>query len=275
MAEELGFEEARRAARFLRERGFAAPEAGIVLGSGLGALADAVEDPVVAEAADIPGYPVTNVEGHAGTLVSGTLAGRRVLVFRGRVHYYEGFSLAEVVFPVRVLAALGGRTVVLTCAAGGIAEGLEPGSLMLLRDHLNLMGGSPLRGPNDGALGPRFPDMTGVYDPGLRARAREAAVELGIPLEEGVYAAFHGPEYETPAEIRMARTLGGDAVGMSTVPEAIAARHAGLRVAAIALVTNRAAGLAAGPLSHEEVLEAGRRASASVAALVAELCRRL
>jgi len=275
MAEEPGFEEARRAAGYLRELGFGTPDVGIVLGSGLGALADAVEDPVVTKAAAIPGYPVTAVEGHAGTLVSGRLAARRLLVFCGRVHYYEGFTLAEVAFPVRVLAALGGRTLILTCAAGGISDGLAPGSLMLLRDHLNLMGGSPLRGPNDGALGPRFPDMTGVYDPGLRARALEAAVELGIPLEEGVYAAFHGPEYETPAEIRMARTLGADAVGMSTVPEAIAARHAGLRVAAIALVTNRAAGLAAGPLSHEEVLEAGRRASASVAALVAELCRRL
>jgi purine-nucleoside phosphorylase len=275
MAEELGFEEARRVAGVLRGLGFGAPEVGIVLGSGLGALADAVEDRVSVETAELPGYPVSDVEGHAGALVSGALAGRRVLVFRGRVHYYEGFSLAEVAFPVRVLAALGGRTLILTCAAGGIADGLEPGSLMLLRDHLNLMGGSPLRGPNDGALGPRFPDMTGVYDPGLRASAREAAAELGIPLEEGVYAAFHGPEYETPAEIRMARSLGADAVGMSTVPEAIAARHAGLRVAAIALVTNRAAGLAAGPLSHDEVLEAGRRASASVAALVAELCRRL
>ena len=259
------------AAEFLRGRGFATPEIGIVLGSGLGALADAVEDTLSLGAAEIPGYPVSRVEGHAGALVSGTPAGRRVLVFRGRVHYYEGFSLAEVAFPVRVLAALGGRTLVLTCAAGGIT--VEPGSLMLLRDHLNLMGGSPLRGPNDEELGPRFPDMTEVYDAGLRTRAREVAARLGIPLAEGVYAAFHGPEYETPAEILMARALGADAVGMSTVPEAIAARHAGLRVVAVALVTNRAAGLGGGPLAHEEVLEAAERASASVAALVTELCR--
>jgi purine-nucleoside phosphorylase len=263
------------AAGYLHARGFAAPDVGVVLGSGLGAFADAVEDARSIDTGELPGYPRSRVEGHAGRLVDGALHGRRVLVFAGRVHYYEGFSLAEVAFPVRVLAALGGRTLILTCAAGGIAERLVPGSLMALSDHLNLMGDSPLRGPNDDAVGPRFPDMSEVYDAGLRGLLHDAARELGITLEEGVYAAFPGPQYETPAEIRMARALGADAVGMSTVPEAIAARHAGVRVAALALITNRAAGLGAGMLSHEEVLEAGRRSAVSVVALLGEAVRRL
>jgi purine-nucleoside phosphorylase len=267
--------QARRAADFLRGRGFETPELGVVLGSGLEAFADSVEDARSVPTREIPGHPVSTVEGHAGLLVSGRVAGRRVLVFRGRVHYYEGYPLADVVFPVRMLAALGGRNLLLTCAAGGIAAGLEPGTLMVIRDHLNLIGGSPLRGPNEAELGPRFPDLTEVYDAGLRHVLWEAAEALGVPVREGVYAAFPGPQYETPAEIRMARTLGADAVGMSTVPEAIAARHAGLRVAALALISNRAAGLADAPLSHVEVLEAGRRAAASVSKLLTELCRRL
>jgi purine-nucleoside phosphorylase len=263
------------AADYLRGWGFAAPDVAVILGSGLGAFADAVEDARSVQTGDIPGYPRSRVEGHAGRLVEGTLEGRRVLVFAGRVHYYEGFSLAEVAFPVRVLAALGGRTLILTCAAGGIAERLSPGSLMTFSDHLNLIGNSPLRGMNDDELGPRFPDMSEVYDAGLGRILHSAATELGVELEEGVYAAFPGPQYETPAEIRMARALGADAVGMSTVPEAIAARHAGMRVAALALITNRAAGLAGGALSHDEVLAVGRRSADSVVALLSAAVRLL
>lgn len=266
---------ANAAADRLRARGIAAPDVAVVLGSGLGAFADAIEGAISVGTDELPGYPRSAVEGHDGRLVFGTLEGRAVLVLAGRVHYYEGFSLAEVAFPVRVLAALGGRRLILTCAAGGVADTLVPGSLMLLSDHLNLIGDSPLRGPNSPDAGPRFPDMSAVYDPGLRAAFHAAAAELSLPLEDGVYAAFAGPQYETPAEIRMARTLGADAVGMSTVPEAIAARHAGIRVAALALITNRAAGLAPGELSHDEVLEAGRAAAGSVGELLAAVVRRL
>jgi len=225
--------------------------------------------------AKIPGFPAPTVAGHAGEVAVGEVSGRTVLVQRGRVHFYEGHPLADVVLPVRAYARLGVKTVVLTNASGGIACGLAAGDLVLLSDHINLLGDNPLRGPNLDPLGPRFPDMTGVYDPGLRKLAREVGWELGIPLKEGVYLAVLGPSYETPAEIRAFRALGADLVGMSTVPEAIAARHAGMKVLGISCVTNLAAGVTPAPLSHEEVIATSRRRAADLGRLLTALVPRL
>ncbi len=258
------------AALWLRERAGirAIPEAALVLGSGLDAVADAVLDAVEIPASQVPGWPASAVAGHAGTLRFGRIADRPVLALRGRVHAYEGHAPGDIVFPIRVAATLGARTLLLTNAAGGIRDGLAAGDLLLIRDHLNLLGFSPLEGENEASWGPRFPDMSAAYDPDLAARARQEASRLGIALAEGVYAAVRGPQYETPAEIRMLRALGADAVGMSTVPEVIAARHMGLRVAAVSMIANRAAGLSAGTISHEEVLRAGERAARTLAPLL-------
>jgi len=231
----------------------------VVLGSGLGDYASTVPGALAIPYADIPGWPVPTVEGHHGTLYSTDMDGS-VLILSGRAHLYEGRSLDEVVFGVRVAIAAGCETIVLTNAAGGLGEGLEPGDLVLIRDHLNLTGHNPLIGPNDTRLGPRFPDLTDLYSPALRATAHRAARAAGVRLGEGVYAWLTGPSYETPAEIRMVARLGGDLVGMSTVPEAIAARHMGAAVLAISLVTNLAAGISDTPLSHEEVQEAAAEA---------------
>lgn len=244
------------------------PVAGITMGSGLGGLADEFDDPVRVPYADLPGWPRPTVEGHAGEIVIGTLDGAPALGLRGRVHLYEGGDPARTAFYVRVLAALGVPILFLSNAAGAIREGFEPGELMLIADHLNLTGRSPLVGPVFGSE-PRFPDMTAAYDPELGAVVREAAEELGIPLREGVYVAVHGPSYETPAEIRMLRTLGADAVGMSTVPEVIAARAAGIRCVAVSCLTNYAAGVTDRPLVHDEVLETGARVQAAFQRLVA------
>ncbi len=227
----------------------------LVLGSGLSDYATSLPNAVEVPYDRIPGFPVPKVEGHAGSLISADIGGTNVMVLAGRVHYYEGWSLEEVVFGVRTAVASGAATVVLTNAAGGVGEGLSPGDLVLIKDHLNLTGHNPLLGPNDARLGPRFPDLTGLYNAELRLRASEAAGRIGIDLKEGVYAWLTGPSYETPSEIQMIRRLGGDLVGMSTVPEAIAIRHMGSRVLAISLVTNLAAGISATPLSHEEVQE--------------------
>ncbi len=213
---------------------------------------------------EIPGMPVPAVEGHGGVLVSAMANGYPVLAFTGRVHAYEGWDLAEVVFGVRAAVLAGCRTVVLTNAAGGIGEGLSPGDLVVIRDHLNLTGRTPLQGRNDERLGLRFPDMTEVYTAGLRQRLAETAAGLGESLGSGVYAWLLGPAYETPAEVEMARRLGADLVGMSTVPEAIAARHMGARVVGISLVTNLAAGMSANPLSHDEVQETATAAQGAV-----------
>ena len=215
----------------------------VVLGSGLGPLADRMRDRVVIPYATIPHFPAPTVAGHPGNLVAGTLGGGRVVALQGRFHYYEGHELDAVTFPVRVLRRLGVETLILTAAAGGIGAGLEPGDLVCLSDHLNLIGQNPLRGPNDDRLGVRFPDMSEVYSSRLRALADEEARGLGMTLKSGVYACLPGPSYETPAEIRMLRTLGADVVGMSTVPEAIVARHSGMEVLAFALVSNAAAGV--------------------------------
>jgi len=244
------------------------PVAGITMGSGLGGLAEEFEDPVRVAYADLPGWPRPTVEGHAGEVVIGTLDGAPALGLRGRVHLYEGGDPARTAFYVRVLAALGVPALFLSNAAGAIREGFEPGELMLISDHLNLTGRSPLTGPVFGSE-PRFPDMTAAYDPALRHIVRTAAGELGIPLREGVYVAVHGPSYETPAEIRMLRTLGADAVGMSTVPEVIAARAAGIRCVAVSCLTNYGAGVTDRPLVHAEVLETGARVQADVQRLVA------
>lgn len=261
-----------RAANALAKLG--RPEVAVVLGSGLSGVFPLVEERTLSFTA-IPGFPSPSVAGHAGKVGVGTISGRTVLVQRGRVHFYEGHPLADVILPVRAYARLGVRTLVLTNAAGGIAHGLEAGDLVLLSDHINFLGENPLRGPNLDALGPRFPDMTEVYDQALRRIARAVAGELGITLKEGVYLATRGPSYETPAEIRAFRALGADLVGMSTVPEAIAARHAGLRVLAISCVTNLAAGVSPTPLSHDEVIETSRRKAADLGRLLTSLIPRL
>ena len=236
------------------------PVVGVVLGSGLGALADRLEGAVSIPYQEIPEFPAVSVAGHAGRLVVGTLGGVPLAAMQGRVHAYEGWSAEDVVFGVRLLAATGVRALLVTNAAGAVNPGLAPGDLVRITDHLNLTGLNPLTGPNDDRIGPRFPDMSQAYDPQLGALLHESAGRLGIALGAGLYAGVAGPSYETPAEIRMLRTLGADLVGMSTVLEVIAARHAGLRVAAISLVTNLAAGLAGRPLSHEDVLAAGEGA---------------
>jgi purine-nucleoside phosphorylase len=242
-----------------------------VLGSGLGGFADAVEDAVEIPYAEIPEWPVSTAVGHAGTLVLGTFGGAPVAVMKGRAHLYEGVPPAKVVFGVRVLGRLGIESLVVTNACGAIDPSLQPGALVAVSDHLNFQGASPLVGPNDDSLGPRFPDMTDAYDPSYRARAREAADRLGIALGEGVYAAWLGPAFETPAEIRMLRTVGADLVGMSTVPEVLAARHMGIRCLALSCVTNAAAGVLPEPIDHERVLEVGARAAGDLVALLREV----
>jgi purine-nucleoside phosphorylase len=247
------------------------PRVGVVLGSGLGAFADAVEAPVEIPYGEIPGWPESTAIGHDGRLVLGSFGGVPVAVMKGRAHLYEGHPPGRVVFGVRVLGLLGIRTLVLTNASGAIETSLEPGQLVAISDHLNLQGSSPLIGPNDDTLGPRFPDMSNAYDADLRAAAHEAAARLGIELGEGVYAGWLGPAFETPAEIRMLRVLGADLVGMSTVPEVLAARHVGIRCLALSCVTNMAAGVLPEPIDHERVLEVGAAASGRLVALLREI----
>ena len=256
------------ALRVVRERSpNAAPGMGIVLGSGLADLAQALESPARIPYADIPGLSATSVAGHRGELVQGRLEGAEVACLSGRLHLYEGHPAERVVLGVRLLAALGCRAVIITNAAGGLRPDLVPGSLLLVRDHINLTGSNPLVGPTDSAL-PRFPDMTAAYDPRLREIALAAAAVQGTALAEGVYAGVLGPSYETPAEVRMLAALGADVVGMSTVHEVIALRQLGVRVAALSVVTNLAAGLSDRELDHEDVQAAGRAASARLMALV-------
>ncbi len=243
------------------------PLLGVVLGSGLGGFTQALDAPVRVPYREIAGFPATSVAGHGGELVCGTASGTCVACLSGRVHLYEGHAPSRVVFGVRLLAALGCRAVILTNAAGALRADLTPGSLVLVSDHINLTGQNPLVGPVEPPF-PRFPDMSDVYDVGLRRLAREAANEASIPLSEGVYAGMLGPSYETPAEIRMLRALGADVVGMSTVHEAIALRHRGVRVGALSLVSNLAAGLADRPLDHAEVEAAGVAARDKLTALL-------
>lgn len=230
------------------------PEIGIVLGSGLGPLADEIENPIYIEYAQIPHFPTSTAPGHEGRFVAGLLAGKQVLCMQGRFHFYEGYSMAQVTLPVRCMKRLGIETILLTNAAGGVNTSFEAGDFMLITDHLNLLGQNPLIGPNDPSFGPRFCDMTTTYRPELQAIARQVAVEQNILLREGVYLACTGPCYETPAEIHMFRTFGADAVGMSTVPEAIIANHCGMKVVAISCITNMAAGVLDLALSEDEVV---------------------
>ncbi len=249
----------------------ARPRVGLVLGSGLGGFADRLERATVIPYAEIPEFPVSRVPGHAGRLVIGELPGAapvEVAVMQGRAHAYEGWTAEDAAFGVRVLCQLGARTLVLTNACGAVNAALAPGDLVRITDHLNLSGGNPLTGPNDERLGPRFPDLSRAYDPALGEALEVAARRLGIALARGVYACMPGPSYETPAEIRMLRMLGADCVGMSTVPEVIAARHMGVPVCAISLVTNRAAGLSEEPLSHEEVSRVAAQAGDRLGALL-------
>lgn len=243
------------AAEYLRARLPARPDLALVLGSGLGGLADRIEDPVYIPYDQIPHFPVSTAPGHAGRFVFGRLSGRMVLCMQGRFHYYEGHDMAAIALPVRVLKALGCRALVLTNAAGGVNWDFSVVDFMLIIDHINFMGANPLRGENDDAIGPRFCDMTHVYTPEFQQTARQVAAQQGITLREGVYLGYMGPSFETPAEIRAFRTLGADAVGMSTVPEAIAASHCGLPVLGVSLITNMAAGMAGKRLSGDEVIE--------------------
>ncbi|MDF2658061.1 MAG: purine nucleoside phosphorylase [Paenibacillus sp.] len=263
------------AVRFIEEEIPYAPEVGLILGSGLGVLADLMEDVTVIHYEEIPFFPVSTVEGHAGELLIGTIESRKAVLMKGRFHLYEGYDVASVAFPVRVMKALGVKSLLVTNAAGGVNIGFQPGDLMLIRDHLNLMFRNPLIGRNEEALGVRFPDMSQAYSARLLESAREAADQLGIRLQEGVYAGLLGPTYETPAEIKMLRTLGADAVGMSTVPEVIAARHAGIEVLGISCITNMAAGILNQPLSHAEVVETADRVKESFLELVSAVIPKL
>lgn len=263
-----------RAALLLRERLPALPEVAVVLGSGLGAFAGRLEEPVRIPYTAIPGWPAPSVPGHAGEFVAGSWGGSPILVLAGRAHLYEGFSAAELTYPVRVLAALGVKNLILTCSAGALDDSYRPGQLALICDHINLTGANPLIGPNDERLGPRFPDMSEAYSRDLRGLAHRAASAAGWELSEAVYAAVAGPSYETPAEVRFLISAGADLVGMSIAQEVIAARYLGLQVLAIACVTNLAAGLSSAPLSHAEVLEVAGSAGQAVADLLGEILKR-
>jgi len=266
----------RAAADVVAERapGFT-PRLGLVLGSGLGGVADAIEAVAGIPYAELPGFPVGGVAGHAGRLVLGDLAGLPVACLQGRAHLYEGVGPEALRVPVRTLRQAGAELLLLTNAAGSLRAEVGPGRLVALSDHINLMGTNPLVGPNDEAAGPRFPSLSGAYDPELRGRLQRAAEALGVPLAEGVYLAVSGPSFETPAEIRAFRTLGADAVGMSTVPEVIVARHAGLRVAAVSTITNLAEGMGGEALSHEQTLRAARGAAGDLERLIRRFCEDL
>jgi purine-nucleoside phosphorylase len=276
------YDQVAEAAAFLKSKlGSLEPRVGVVLGSGLGAAAEAVAEPVIVHYSEIPHFPPSTVEGHSGRMVAGSLGGTPAIAMQGRVHFYEGYSPLEVTFPMRVLGALAVRAAVLTNAAGGIQPGYRVGQLVALADHINMMGWNPLNGPNEPRFafrpgaGLRFFDMTEAYSKTLRELAKTVAKEEGFDLEEGVYLATPGPSFETPAEIRAFRALGATLVGMSTVPETIVARHMGIEVLGISCVTNLAAGLGATSLSHEEVFETGRQVENRLAGLLKRLVPRI
>jgi purine-nucleoside phosphorylase len=263
------FERVEQTAAAVRARaGDAVPDVAIVLGSGLGDFAGTLKDAASIPYGDLPNWPASKVIGHEGRLVVGTLAGRRVAALSGRAHFYEGHDLRTVTFAARVIGRLGVKVLILTNAAGGINVALKPGTLMVMDDHINLLGSNPLVGPNEERFGARFPDMSEVYSKRLRGIADEVARAQGLPIGHGVYVAVHGPSYETPAEIRFLRTIGADAVGMSTVPEAIAARHMGVEVLGISCITNAAAGVLPKPLNHDEVMEVAKQVRGAFAALL-------
>src|SRR5688572_17787008 len=269
------YERAEHAARTIRARLTIEPRVALVLGSGLGGFADDFEDAVRIPYDQIPGFPRSTVEGHEGQLIAGKVDSVPVLAMQGRVHYYEGYALEEVTFPVRTFKLLGIKTLVLTNAAGGINVQLSQGALMVISDHLNLMGVNPLRGPNDERFGPRFPDMSEVYARDLQEMVVEEARDLDVTIRRGIYAALTGPSYETPAEIHMLRSFGADAVGMSTVPEAIVARHMSMKVLGISCITNMAAGINDSPINHDEVMETGNRVRATFTLLLRHIIGRI
>ena len=269
------FERVEATAEVIRRRCGGLPQTALILGSGLGDFADTLAGAVAMPYAELPNWPASTVVGHSGRLVIGTVAGRRVAALAGRVHAYEGHPFSTVAFATRVMGRLGVRQLVLTNAAGGVNTGFTRGALMIIDDHINLLGGNPLAGENDDRFGPRFPDMTEVYSTRLRRIADEAAAARGLSVTHGVYAALLGPSYETPAEIRHLRAIGADAVGMSTVPEAIAARHMGLEVLGLSCITNMAAGVLPEPLHHDEVLETTRRVRGTFIALLEGIIERL
>lgn len=262
------YDQVQRAAQLIRSKSKAIPGTAAVLGSGLGDFASSLDRAASIRYEDIPNWPASKVIGHEGRLVIGEVSGRPIAALSGRAHFYEGHDLRTVTFGIRVLGALGVKTLILTNAAGGINTGFAPGDLMVIDDHINLLGSSPLVGPNDDRFGVRFPDLTNVYSPRLRRLADETAAAQGLTLRHGVYAACHGPSYETPAEVRYLRTIGADAVGMSTVPEAIVARHMGIEVLGLSCIANFAAGVLPQPLNHDEVLETAKRVRATFIALL-------
>jgi purine-nucleoside phosphorylase len=273
MAMSMTIEKIQNATDFLKEKYSKTPRIGLILGSGLGVLADEIENPVKIPYNEIPEFPISTVEGHAGQLVFGIVEGVEVVAMQGRFHFYEGYGMDKVTFPVRVMKELGVDMLIVTNAAGGVNESFEAGDLMIISDHINFTGTNPLIGPNDSKFGPRFPDMSEAYTKDLRNAAKEIAARLNIDVKEGVYFGFSGPVYETPAEIGMVRTLGGDAVGMSTVPEVIVARHSGLKVLGISCITNMAAGILDQPLSHEEVIETTERVKANFLSYIKEIVK--
>lgn len=253
----------------------AMPEIGIVLGSGLGGLADSIKNPTYVPYSDVPYFPVSTVEGHAGRMVIGELEGTRVIALQGRFHLYEGYDASQVVFPLRAIARLGMKAIVITNAAGGMGDGFAPGDLMMITDHINLTGTNPLVGSHDDRLGARFPDMSEAYDMGLRKLLEASAEELGLKLQRGVYTVLNGPSYETPAEVRVLKMLGCDACGMSTIPEVVACRQMGVRVLGISLISNLAAGISKTPLTHKEVIETADRVAQDFARLVRNVLPRV
>jgi purine-nucleoside phosphorylase len=269
------YDRVEEAAAAIRRRCGEVPDTAVILGSGLGDFADTLGNATTIPYTELPHWPAVGVIGHHGRLVIGTVAGRRIAALAGRAHLYEGHSQSTVVFATRVMGRLGVKQIVLTNAAGGVNTAFVPGGLMVIDDHINLLGSNPLAGENDERFGPRFPDMSEVYSSRLRRIADDAGRAAGIPLAHGIYVAAPGPSYETPAEIRFYRQIGGDAVGMSTVPEAIAARHMGLEVLGISCITNMAAGVQPGPLDHDEVMETARRVRGSFIALLEGILERL
>jgi len=271
----LLYDRAEKAARVIRARANLKPSVAVVLGSGLGAFADELTDATSIAYQDIPGFARATVEGHAGALVIGKASGVALAAMQGRFHSYEGYSLEEVTFPIRVLKLLGTETLVLTNAAGALNVEFVPGSLMVISDHINLLGANPLTGPNDDRFGPRFPDLTSVYAPELQSVVIDEAGGMDLQMRRGVYAALSGPSYETPAEIHMVRTLGADAVGMSTVPEAIVARHMNMSVVGISCITNLAAGVSSRPIDHSQVMAIGEGVREQFTELLRRVIKRL
>lgn len=259
---------------YIKRKGITEPKVGLILGSGLGDLADEIEESIQLDYSDIPNFPVSTVEGHDGKLVYGTLAGKKVIALKGRFHYYEGYDLNKVTFPVRIFNELGVESVIITNAAGGVNESFNPGDLMIITDHLNFTGSNPLIGQNISEHGPRFVDMTETYSQRGQQLLKDIAKDNDFPIKEGVYTWFTGPTYETPAEIKATRVMGGDAVGMSTVPEAIVAKHCGLEVFGISCITNLAAGMQA-ELNHEEVVEVSTKVKPRFKLLITELINQI